>query len=43
MTVDNGGKGFQEQTIKDKWRKPRRVVEAREGGVFGWGSGSGGG
>ena len=26
-------------TIKDTWRKSRGLVEAGEGGVFGWGDG----
>ena len=30
-------------TIKDTWTKPRRGVEAKEGGGFGWGGGVVGG
>ena len=33
--------GFSGTTVKDTWTKPRRRVEAREGGRFGWGGGSG--
>ena len=35
--------GITGTTIKDTWTKPRGMVEAREGGGFGWGEGSGGG
>ena len=31
------GEGFSGTTIKDTWTKPRRRVEAGEGGGFGWG------
>ena len=30
------GEGFSGTTIKDTWTKPRRRVEAGEGGGFGW-------
>ena len=30
-------KGVSGTTIKDTWTKPKRRVEAREGGGFGWG------
>ena len=36
------GEGFSGTTIKDRWTKSRGRVEAREGGGFGWGGGSGG-
>ena len=36
---DNGGEGFSGTAIKDRWEKPRRRVEAREGEGFGWGGG----
>ena len=36
------GEGFSGTTMKDTWTKPKWVVEAREGGSFGWGRGSSG-
>ena len=31
------GEGITGTTIKDTWTKPRGMVEAGEGGGFGWG------
>ena len=37
MGREQWGEGFSGTTVKDTWTKPRGRVEAREGGVFGWG------
>ena len=42
MRREQWGEGFSGTTIKDTWTKPRRRVEAGEGGGFGWGGGGGG-
>ena len=34
--------GFSGTTIKDTWTKPRRRMEAREGGGYVWGKGGNG-